>query len=219
MITVYGVPGWGSTISELMLSLADIPYEVVDVEGFDQPGPARERLRQINPLCQVPTLRLADGSIMTETAAIALMILDQRPDLAPAPGTPQRPQFQRLLVWLVANVYPTFTYADYPERWAPAAAEQLVENCRQYRKNLYLWFEQQLAAGPVDLPFLMLTLMLASKGIAGVPRSSLVVLAATIPSFNIPVAGILLLMGIDHFLDMGRSASDRSWPRRYAVTS
>lgn len=86
MITVYGVPGWGSTISELMLSLADIPYEVVDVEGFDQPGPARERLRQINPLCQVPTLRLADGSIMTETAAIALMILDQRPDLAPAPG-------------------------------------------------------------------------------------------------------------------------------------
>ncbi|MBF7855081.1 glutathione S-transferase, partial [Klebsiella pneumoniae] len=56
MITVYGVPGWGSTISELMLSLADIPYEVVDVEGFDQPGPARERLRQINPLCQVPTL-------------------------------------------------------------------------------------------------------------------------------------------------------------------
>lgn len=53
---------------------------------------------------------------------------------------------------------------------------------------------------------LMLTLMLASKGIAGVPRSALVVLAATIPSFNIPVAGILLLMGIDHFLDMGRSA-------------
>lgn len=119
MITVYGVPGWGSTISELMLSLADIPYEVVDVEGFDQPGPARERLRQINPLCQVPTLRLADGSIMTETAAIALMILDQRPDLAPAPGTLQRPQFQRLLVWLVANVYPTFTYADYRNAGRP----------------------------------------------------------------------------------------------------
>ena len=39
------------------------------------------------------------------------------------------------------------------------------------------------------------------------PRSALsVVLAATIPSFNIPVAGILLLMGIDHFSDMGRSA-------------
>lgn len=57
-----------------------------------------------------------------------------------------------------------------------------------------------------EISVLMLTLMLASKGIAGVPRSALVVLAASIPSFNIPVAGILLLMGIDHFLDMGRSA-------------
>ena len=57
-----------------------------------------------------------------------------------------------------------------------------------------------------EIAVLMITLMLASKGIAGVPRSALVVLAATIPSFNIPVAGILLLMGIDHFLDMGRSA-------------
>ncbi|HGY1778305.1 TPA: dicarboxylate/amino acid:cation symporter [Citrobacter amalonaticus] len=57
-----------------------------------------------------------------------------------------------------------------------------------------------------EISVLMLTLMLASKGIAGVPRSALVVLAATIPGFNIPVAGILLLMGIDHFLDMGRSA-------------
>lgn len=57
-----------------------------------------------------------------------------------------------------------------------------------------------------EITVLMLTLMLASKGIAGVPRSALVVLAATIPSFNIPVARILLLMGIDHFLDMGRSA-------------
>jgi Na+/H+-dicarboxylate symporter len=56
-----------------------------------------------------------------------------------------------------------------------------------------------------EIATLMLTLMLASKGIAGVPRSALVVLAATLPSFNMPVAGILLLMGIDHVLDMGRS--------------
>ena len=57
----------------------------------------------------------------------------------------------------------------------------------------------------MEIAMLMLTLMMASKGIAGVPRSALVVLAATVPSFNIPVAGILLLMGIDHILDMGRS--------------
>lgn len=151
MITVYGAPGWGSAISELMLTLAGMPYQFVNVAGFDQPGPQRERLKQINPLCQVPTLTLDDGSVMTESAAIALMILDQHPELAPGPGMPQRHQFQRLLIWLVANVYPTFTYADYPQRWAADAPGQLRENCIQYRQSLYLWLDQQLAAAPYAL--------------------------------------------------------------------
>jgi Na+/H+-dicarboxylate symporter len=51
-------------------------------------------------------------------------------------------------------------------------------------------------------------LMLTSKGMAGVPRASLVVIAATLPQFNIPEGGLLLLLGIDHFLDMGRSATN-----------
>ncbi|MHA8113972.1 glutathione S-transferase family protein [Kosakonia cowanii] len=148
MITVYGVPGFGSAISEAMLTLADIPYQFHDVKGFDQPGPQQELLRKLNPLCQVPTLQLEDGSVMTESAAVALMILDRHPDLAPAEGTPERQQFWRLLIWLVANVYPTFTYADYPERWAPDAAEQLKESCIAYRKTLYRWLESQLQAAP-----------------------------------------------------------------------
>lgn len=148
MITVYGVPGWGSALSEVMLTLAEIPYHFVNVDGFDQPGEQQERLKKLNPLGQVPTLQLDDGSIMTESAAVALMVLDQRPDLAPPVGTPERQQFWRLLVWLVANVYPTFTYADYPERWASAAPEQLQENCKAYRKSLYLWLESQLKAAP-----------------------------------------------------------------------
>jgi Na+/H+-dicarboxylate symporter len=51
-------------------------------------------------------------------------------------------------------------------------------------------------------------LLFTSKGIAGVPRASLVVIAATLPHFNIPEAGMVLLLGIDHFLDMGRSATN-----------
>ncbi|HEY6640625.1 dicarboxylate/amino acid:cation symporter [Povalibacter sp.] len=51
-------------------------------------------------------------------------------------------------------------------------------------------------------------LMLTSKGIAGVPRASLVVIAATLAQFGIPEAGLVLLLGIDHFLDMGRSATN-----------
>ncbi len=55
---------------------------------------------------------------------------------------------------------------------------------------------------------MLLLLMLTSKGMAGVPRASLVVIAATLSSFNIPEAGLLLIIGIDQFLDMGRSATN-----------
>lgn len=55
---------------------------------------------------------------------------------------------------------------------------------------------------------MLLTLMLTSKGIAGVPRASLVVVAATLGMFGIPVEGIALILPIDHFCDMGRSATN-----------
>ena len=55
---------------------------------------------------------------------------------------------------------------------------------------------------------MLLTLMVTSKGIAAVPRASLVVIAGTISMFNIPQAGLVLLLGIDTFLDMGRSATN-----------
>ena len=55
---------------------------------------------------------------------------------------------------------------------------------------------------------MLLILMLTSKGMAGVPRASLVVIAATLNQFSIPEAGLLLIMGIDQFLDMGRSATN-----------
>jgi Na+/H+-dicarboxylate symporter len=55
---------------------------------------------------------------------------------------------------------------------------------------------------------MLLTLMVTSKGIAGVPRASLVVITATLAQFNIPEAGVLLILAVDHFLDMGRSATN-----------
>lgn len=66
--------------------------------------------------------------------------------------------------------------------------------------NIHLSFQQQLS--------MLLVLMLTSKGVAGVPRASLVVIAGTIASFNIPEAGLALLIGIDPLLDMGRSATN-----------
>jgi Na+/H+-dicarboxylate symporter len=55
---------------------------------------------------------------------------------------------------------------------------------------------------------MLLILMLTSKGMAGVPRASLVVIAATLNQFQIPEAGLLLILGVDTFLDMGRSATN-----------
>jgi len=55
---------------------------------------------------------------------------------------------------------------------------------------------------------MLLVLMVTSKGMAGVPRASLVVIAATLAQFDIPEAGLLLLLGVDHFLDMARSATN-----------
>ena len=55
---------------------------------------------------------------------------------------------------------------------------------------------------------MLLTLMITSKGIAGVPRASLVVIAATLTQFGLPVEGVALLLGVDTFLDMGRTATN-----------
>lgn len=66
--------------------------------------------------------------------------------------------------------------------------------------NIHLSFGHQLS--------MLLILMLMSKGIAGVPRAALVVVAGTIGMFNIPEAGLALLLGIDPLLDMGRSATN-----------
>ncbi|MGZ8217777.1 dicarboxylate/amino acid:cation symporter [Methylomagnum sp.] len=80
---------------------------------------------------------------------------------------------------------------------------------------MYMTFAALFIAQAYGIPLdfgqqitLLLTLMLTSKGIAGVPRASLVVIAGALSLFDIPEAGLLLLLPIDHFLDMGRSATN-----------
>ena len=55
---------------------------------------------------------------------------------------------------------------------------------------------------------MLLILLVTSKGMAGIPRASLVVIAGMLAHFNIPGEGLLLLLGIDQILDMGRSATN-----------
>jgi Na+/H+-dicarboxylate symporter len=69
------------------------------------------------------------------------------------------------------------------------------------------WPRPMASPCPGEQITMLLVLMVSSKGVAGVPRSSLVVVAAVLPMFHLPEAG-LLIMGIDHFLDMGRTATN-----------
>ena len=68
------------------------------------------------------------------------------------------------------------------------------------------FYQVELSAG-TEITMLF-TLMLTSKGVAGVPAASLVVIAGTLTQFNLPLEGILLILGVDRFLDMGRSATN-----------
>jgi len=64
--------------------------------------------------------------------------------------------------------------------------------------NIHLPFSTQLV--------MMLTLMLTSKGVAGVPRASLVILAGTLATFNLPIEGIAVILGVDTLMDMARTS-------------
>jgi GST-like protein len=116
---LYGRAGWGSAIVEAQLAWYGLPFRFEPVDDLFRSPDARLRLEKVNPLAQVPTLVMPDGSVMSESAAITLLLADitGQDTLVPAAGAPERARFLRWLVFLVANVYPTFTYADDPARF------------------------------------------------------------------------------------------------------
>lgn len=122
--TLYGREGWGSTIVEAQLVWYGLPFTFEPVGDLFKDPDARIKLEKVNPLAQVPTLAMPDGSIMSESAAITLLLADLtgKDTLVPAPGAAERARFLRWLVFLVANIYPTFTYADDPARFVSVTA-------------------------------------------------------------------------------------------------
>lgn len=146
-----GCRGCGSFFVEAAFRLADIPYEYEEVD-YDKPGPERDRLFALNPLGQVPTLILPDGAVVTESAAIVLIVNDMRPQagLVPPAGSPERAGFLRWLVFLVAAVYPTFTYGDRPEKWLPDSEDSaaLRKATDRHRESLWRQVEREIDPRP-----------------------------------------------------------------------
>jgi len=136
---LYGEHGWGSALIEAQLEWYGIDYEFKAVGDLFKSADARDKLAESNPISQVPTLVMDDGSIMTESAAITLLLAEQQNDesLVPASGSPERAAFLRWLIFIVANVYPTYTYADDPSRFVAA------EDARKdYENTVRAWGER-----------------------------------------------------------------------------
>lgn len=142
--------GCGSAVIEMALALAGLPHRVTRIP-YREPGPKRERLLSLNPLGQVPTLILPDGTVMTESAAMVLHIHDVAPqaELVPSDAS-NRAAFFNLLIVLVGAVYPTFTFGDEPKQFGldGAAASILRSESDARRMRIWQHMEAQISPRP-----------------------------------------------------------------------
>jgi GST-like protein len=138
---LFGEPGWGSVIVEAQLDWYGLDFGFERVGDLFKSAEGRARLAAFNPLAQIPTLVLADGTVLTESAAITLYLaeLTGSDSLVPPSGAPERWPFLRWLVFLVANVYPTYTYGDDPARFVAGEEPQRAfkASVEAYREKLY----------------------------------------------------------------------------------
>lgn len=150
--TLYGTRGSGSAIAEAALLLAGVPFRSVDAASWE-PGPGRDELVRVNPLAQIPTLVLPDGTVLTESAAILIHLGLAHPDSGLLPADPaRRAQALRGLVYIAANCYAAIGIIDYPERWCaePDAAtnKRIVAGSRARLHVLWDLFADAFPATP-----------------------------------------------------------------------
>jgi GST-like protein len=144
---LWGRAGWGSTIVEAQLVWYGLPYAFEPVGDLLRDTDAASKLVKVNPLAQVPTLEMPDGAVMSESAAITLLLADitAKDSLVPGATAKERAKFLRWLVFVVANVYPTFTYADDPARFVSvnAARDPFRAATDAYAQRLWRQIERE----------------------------------------------------------------------------
>jgi len=119
---LYGAPGSGSDAVVMALRACGLRHRLVLAATWE-PGPGLDELRRINPLGQIPTLRMPDGTVLSESAAILIHLGLQHPAAKLLPTDPsRRAQALRGLVFIAANCYPAVSISDYPERWTTATS-------------------------------------------------------------------------------------------------
>ena len=152
MLVLYGSQGSGSAAAEAALDIAGIDYRKVDAASWEQ-SPGLEELKRINPLAQIPTLVLEDGSVVSEVAAILIHLGLVHPESGLLSAEPSRRAQQiRGLVYIAANCYAGIGILDYPERWYrdpdDAAKKSMQERGRARLHELWEIFADQFPATP-----------------------------------------------------------------------
>jgi GST-like protein len=146
-LTLFGSQGSGSAAVEMALRAAGLEYRVVRASEWE-PDSAMDDLRKINPLGQIPTLLLPDGTVLTESAAILIYLGLEFPGHALLPQTSAgRANALRGLVFIAANCYPAVSISDYPQRWTTATTKSAQEHVRaaaraQLHHHWDVFFEQ-----------------------------------------------------------------------------
>jgi len=126
--TLYGKTGSGSAAIEAALTLTRQPFRIVETATWEQ-NDAYAELLAVNPLGQIPTLVLDDGTALSESAAILIHLGTDHDDSTLLPrDLSARAQAVRGLVYIAANCYAAISIIDYPERWcAEADADEAVK--------------------------------------------------------------------------------------------
>jgi GST-like protein len=139
MYTLYGYKGSGSAAVEAALERIPVPYKLVAAASWD-PESALDELRRVNPLAQVPTLVLADGTVLSESAAILIHLGLAHPQSGLLPTAPSaRAAAMRGLVFIAANCYSAISVTDFPDRWLVDASDNAQQNLRDgSRARLHL---------------------------------------------------------------------------------
>lgn len=119
MYRLYWAAETGAIAPEVMLEEAGAAYErvAIDFAAGEHRAPG---FLAINPVGEIPALELPDGTVMTESAAMVLLLGERHPrtGLVPSVDDPERPRFLRWLFYMAAAVYPMLARMNHPERFA-----------------------------------------------------------------------------------------------------
>jgi glutathione S-transferase len=154
MFKLYARPNAGSAAVEALLAECGAAFEIIDILR-EPDGTVPRSFLQINPRGEVPTLRLADNSIMTESAAMMIYLADLHPaaGLAPSATSPLRPRYLRWMLYFATGVYMADLRMYYPARHSTDAghADAIKAKAIEDMERDYDIFAEALGEGPFIL--------------------------------------------------------------------